>query len=346
MRVSIVIPTFNRSLLLPRTIPALANQQTSPDLQYEVIFVSNGSTDNSGTILQDALSQNPEKFRYFYSPPTGGPSAPRNIGIRAATGDVIIILDDDVLPDPELLLRHAEFHKEHPEPHHAALGEAYVPLHLLHDPMSLFHSFPYEQVRRLDRLSYLHFWTCNVSVKRQFMLAHGMFDERFLYYEDMICAHRLASQGMHLHFLPSARGQHLHQLQASAVPAKGRWVGRWLYPFVEQIPEREVKERFGILSVDIGIRLLVKRLLKRAAFRLVDNPVTLACLKMAGATKSRRSRITDLYYFLIFRRNLLAGYYQAKREARAGHPLIANAPRSETNELQLARAKLHQQSQD
>jgi glycosyltransferase involved in cell wall biosynthesis len=329
MRVSIVIPTFNRSLLLPRTIPALANQKVTPELEYEVIFVSNGSTDNSGVILQDAVSQYPDKFRYIYSPPTGGPSAPRNIGIRAATGDVIIILDDDVLPDPELLLRHAEFHKAHPEPHHAALGEAYVPSHLLDDPMSLFHGFPYEEVRNLQRLSYLHFWTCNVSFKRQFMLAHGMFDERFLYYEDMICAHRLASHGMHLHFVPAARGQHLHQLKASAVPAKGQWVGRWLYPFVEQIPERDVKKRFGILSMDIGILLLVKRLLMRMAFRVIDNSVTITYLKLAGATGNKRNRITDFYYFLVFRRNLLAGYYQAKREAQSGRPLIVKTPRSE-----------------
>jgi glycosyltransferase involved in cell wall biosynthesis len=329
MRVSIVIPTFNRSYLLPQTISALANQQTTPDLAYEVIFVSNGSSDNSDVMLQDSVSRYPDRFRYFYIAPTGGPSAPRNVGIRAATGEVIIILDDDVLPDPDLLLKHAEFHKRHPEPHEAALGEVYVPPHLLDDPMSLFHSFPYRQVRDLDRLSYLHFWTCNVSVKRQFMLAHGMFDERFLYYEDMICAHRLARQGMHLHFLPSARGQHLHQLKASAIPAKGQWIGRWLYPFVEHLPEPAVKERFGILSMDIGIRLLSKRLLNRVAFRIVDNPATIACLHLFGARRSKRNRITDFYYFLIFRRNLLAGYYQAKREARAGRPLVVSTPRSE-----------------
>jgi len=134
---------------------------------------------------------------------------------------------------------------------------------------------------------------------------------------------------MHLHFVPSARGQHLHQLAASAVPAKGQWIGRWLHPFVEHLPERAVKERFGILSAEIGIRLLAKRLLKRAAFRIVDNPATTACLKLFGATGSKRSRVTDFYYFLIFRRNLLAGYYQAKREARAGRPLVVSTPRSE-----------------
>jgi hypothetical protein len=72
----------------------------------------------------------------------------------------------------------------------------------------------------------------------------------------------------------------------------------------------------------------VKRLLKRMAFRIVDNPVTIAALKLVGATRGKRSRITD-FYFLVFRRNSLAGYYQAKREARAGRPLIVNTPRSE-----------------
>lgn len=329
MRVSIVIPTFNRSRLLPQTIPALAHQQTTPDLTYEVIFVSNGSSDNSDAILRDSVSRYPDKFRYFYIAPTGGPSAPRNVGIHAATGDVIVILDDDVVPDPELVLRHAEFHQEHSEVHHAALGEVYVPPHLLDDPMSLFHTFPYEQVRNLDRLSYLHFWTCNVSLKREFMLAAGMFDERFLCYEDMICGHRLATHGMHLHFLPSARGQHLHQLKAAGIPAKGRWYGRWLYAFVEHLPEPAIKERFGILSTDLGAHPVIKWLLNRMAFRIAHNSVTIACLRLLGATRTKRSRVTDLYYSSVFRRNLLAGYYQAKREAAAGKREPAPAGRPE-----------------
>lgn len=328
MHLSIVIPTFNRSNLLGRTIPALANQQRG-DFTYEVIFVSNGSTDGTDVILKEAVARFPDTFRYFYIPPTGGPSAPRNVGIRAATGDVVIILDDDVLPDPDLILRHAEFHKEHPEPHHAALGEVYVPPDMLTDPMSLFHTFPYHEVRSLDRLSYLHFWTCNVSMKRPFMLEAGLFDETFLAYEDILCGHRLVSNGMHLHFLPSARGQHLHQLKPSGIPAKGLWYGRWLYPFVERLPERAVKQRFGILSPDLGAMLFVMRLLRRIAFRIVDNRATMACLRLLGATSGKRSRISDLYYYVIFRRNLVAGYYQAKRQARAGQRPTAVATRPE-----------------
>lgn len=313
MHVSVVIPTFNRAKLLNETIAALANQLTG-EHTYEVIFVSNGSTDSSDVILKTAVADYPEKFRYFYIQPTGGPSAPRNVGIRNASGEIVIIIDDDVLPEPDFVRAHAEFHTQHPEAHHAALGEVYVPPHLQDDPMSLFHSFPYHQVRGRERLAYLYFWTCNVSVKRKFMLDCGMFDEEWLMYEDMLCGHRLENHGMHLHFLPAARGQHLHQLKAPDVPAKGRSYGRWLYSFVKHLPKPEVNRRFGILATNLPAHILASRLVMRLAFRLADNPATMLCLRKLGATNSKRNRITDIYYYIIFRRNMLAGYYEQKRE--------------------------------
>lgn len=328
LRVSIVVPTFNRARLLPKTIPALANQQTRPGVSYEVIFVSNGSTDASDAILKEAVARYPDRLRYHWIAPTGGPSAPRNRGIREATGDVIVILDDDVLPDPDLVLRYAEFHLAHPEPNHAAVGEAYVPPHLLDDPMSLFHVFPYDKVRHLERLPYLYFWTCNVSVKRSFMLESGMFDERFLYNEDVICGHRLDRAGMHLHFLPAARGEHLHQLQPSGLEAKGIFTGRWIHATVQHLPEREIIDRYGVLSPKLGPARYAKRLLNRIAFRALDNPLTHAALKMAGATNGKRSRASDLHYYLVFRRNIVRGYNQAKREARAGVKPVADDPSS------------------
>jgi glycosyltransferase involved in cell wall biosynthesis len=119
MDVSLVIPTYNRANLIGKTIPALASQVTG-DFTYEVIFVSNGSSDNTVEVLKEAAKRYSGRIRYYSIAPTGGPSAPRNVGIRAAQGDAVIILDDDVLPDPDLMLRHAEFHKAHPEPQHAA----------------------------------------------------------------------------------------------------------------------------------------------------------------------------------------------------------------------------------
>lgn len=52
MCVSIALPTFNRSLLLPQTIPALAHRQSAPDLDYDVIFVSRSSSDGNTLVEQ------------------------------------------------------------------------------------------------------------------------------------------------------------------------------------------------------------------------------------------------------------------------------------------------------
>jgi GT2 family glycosyltransferase len=172
-------------------------------------------------------------------------------------------------------------------------------------------------VRALPRLTYLHFWTCNVSVKRAFMREHGMFDESFLYYEDVLCGHRLERAGMELRFVPEARGQHLHQLKPAGVASKGRFTGLWLQAFLERVPDPAAKVRFGVIARDLPRRVLAKRLWNRAAFRLVDNPATRGVLRLLGATNGRRSRASDAYYYLAFRRAMLAGYAEAKARARA-----------------------------
>jgi len=315
MDVSLVIPTYNRANLIGKTIPALASQVTG-DFTYEVIFVSNGSSDSTVEVLNEAAKRYSGRIRYYSIAPTGGPSAPRNVGIRAAQGDAVIILDDDVLPDPDLMLRHAEFHKAHPEPQHAALGTVYVPPDLLLDPISFFHAFPYDRIRTPDRLGYLYFWTCHISVKRKFMLEMGMFDENFLYFEDVLCGHRLEQNGMHLHFLPAARGQHLHQLKASGIPAKGLFTGRWLHAFEQVVSDRAMREKFGILSMDLPPKVLLRRILNRVGLSLLNNRAAMAGLKWMGANRSSRNRVSDLYYYVIFRGNMLAGYREAKRQAR------------------------------
>jgi glycosyltransferase involved in cell wall biosynthesis len=308
MLISVVIPTFNRSRLLRRTLSAFMGQVTEPWFDYEVLLVSNGSSDETGQVLSAAEKEWPYRLRHFRINPTGGPSAPRNYGIRLARGEVVIILDDDVLPDPTLVQEHARFHRRFPEEHHAGLGEVYVAPELESDPMALFHSFPYAEVRGKEYLSYLHFWTCNVSIKRQFMLRAGMFDERFLFYEDIICGRGLQANGMHLHFVPQARGQHLHEMKPGDVAAKGRFYGHWLYELFRAFPEPEIMRRFEIVSSRCGPVLLLKSALRRLRFRMIDNPLTWFCFRAAGAANGQRSRLSDFYYNYELRRNIFAGY--------------------------------------
>jgi len=314
MDVSVVIPTFNRAELLRKTVPKYASQQVG-SFAYEVIFVINGSTDGSEIVLKEAAARWPGVIRYLYNPPSGSPAAPRNVGIRAAQGNVVVIVDDDVVPDPDFVFQHADFHRLHPEPYFAAVGELIIPRESLGDPASFFHEFiNYDGFRGKSRLGFLDFWTCNVSVKRQFMLDYGMFEESLLYFEDGLCGYKLARHGMQLCFLPEARGQHLHQMKLSSVAQKGALIGRCLYEFEKRVPEREVRQRYGILSKDLDPKTYLVRVLNRVLLFSLSNPLFMAALKLIATSSRKRSRITDAYYYSLFRRNILAAYSKAKRE--------------------------------
>jgi glycosyltransferase involved in cell wall biosynthesis len=313
--VSIVIPTYNRSSLLPRTLPALARQQTAGLLRYEVLFVDDGSTDGSRAVIERAAADYPGTFRYLALEHSGSPAGPRNHGIREASGRVILLVDDDVIPDDDLVLRHWEFHRDNPGAEQAALGELFLSPDTHRDPMSLFHSFPYDEVRRQENLGYLFFWTCNVSLKRETMLAHGMFDEDPALHpvEDMECGYRLFGNGLRLTFLPGARGEHVHHMQPEWVERKGLRTGQAQFALTLKVPDLGVKRRFGILDLSLPLPLLGWRALRRGAFSVVDNPLTRAILRRLGAEQDKRSRITDAYYYLVFRRSMLEGFGTARR---------------------------------
>ncbi len=315
MDVSIVIPTYNREELLRRTVPQLVEQQAG-DFSYEVIFVVNGSTDGSEAVLREASDRWPDKIRYLVIAPSGSPAAPRNTGIRAAKGTAVIIMDDDVIPALSFVFHHAMFHRLHPAPHFAAVGRLFIPEDSLHEPESFFHEFiNYDRFYGKDRLHFLDFWTCNVSVKRQFMLDHGMFDESLAYFEDGLCGYRLSCHGMQLCFVPEASGVHVHHMDLSptAIARKGALIGRTLYTFEQLVPDAELRLRYGILSRELNPRVYVLRAVKRVLLFSLSNPFFMAWFKRIALSRKRRSRWTDLYYYLVFRRSILVAYGQAKR---------------------------------
>jgi len=314
MTVSVVVPTYNRAELLERTIPALANQATN-GVSYDVHFVDDGSRDGSSELLEKASIRYADRIHCHFLPHSGGPSAPRNHGIRNCSGELLILLDDDIIPDSDFVLRHWEFHQRTPDNRAVAIGELYMSPDVRRDPMSLFFDFPYGELRKQRNPGYLFFWSGNISLKRCFMLQHGMFrdDGSLPLLEDMECGYRLAQQGMRLHFHPAARGLHVHKMQNSWVAAKGYSTGRAQYALTQIVPDVAVKSRFGVLSRDLPLPLLAWRLLRRAAFRCIDNPLTIAMLRAMGAKRPVRSKLSDFYYYLIFRRNMLQGYRDAER---------------------------------
>ena len=101
--ISVVIPTFNRALLLERALESVLGQTHACG---EVIVVDDGSTDATGEVVQRAADQGRVPVSYIYQENQGA-SAARNTGIRAARYDLLCFLDsDDQWDKRKLQLQH------------------------------------------------------------------------------------------------------------------------------------------------------------------------------------------------------------------------------------------------
>ena len=103
--VSVIIPTYNRSVLLRETVDTFL-AQTYPDDLWELILVDNNSTDSTWSVIQ-ALAAKNDRIRPLRELRKGAHYA-RNSGALMARGSVLYFTDDDMLADPQLLERIVE----------------------------------------------------------------------------------------------------------------------------------------------------------------------------------------------------------------------------------------------
>ncbi len=100
MDVSIVIPLLNEDESLPELYAWIVRVVNENNLSYEIIFVDDGSTDNSWKVIEDLAAQNncvkAIRFQRNY-----GKSAALNEGFKAAKGDVVITMDADMQDSPD-----------------------------------------------------------------------------------------------------------------------------------------------------------------------------------------------------------------------------------------------------
>jgi glycosyltransferase involved in cell wall biosynthesis len=86
-KISVIIPTYNRASVLPRSIDSLLAQSLAAD---EIIVVDDGSTDKTRELIEEKYPQ-----IIFISQNNKGVSAARNVGIQNSTGNWICLLDSD-----------------------------------------------------------------------------------------------------------------------------------------------------------------------------------------------------------------------------------------------------------
>ncbi|SHG48751.1 Glycosyltransferase involved in cell wall bisynthesis [Flavobacterium micromati] len=92
MKISVVIPMYNSSKTILKTLNSVKNQTVLP---FEVIIVNDGSTDNSLAIIENFVNENTFLNISIIDKKNGGVSTARNAGIKASKGNWIALLDSD-----------------------------------------------------------------------------------------------------------------------------------------------------------------------------------------------------------------------------------------------------------
>ncbi|MFC2137176.1 glycosyltransferase family 2 protein [Bacteroidota bacterium] len=100
MDISIVIPLFNEEESLPELYKWIVKVTNDNKLSYEIIFINDGSTDNSWSVIEELSKKDKQvkgiKFRRNY-----GKSPALHCGFQKASGDVVVTMDADLQDSPE-----------------------------------------------------------------------------------------------------------------------------------------------------------------------------------------------------------------------------------------------------
>src|SRR3989344_8773435 len=87
--ISVIIPTYNRALMVKRAIESVLAQSYE---NFEIIVADDGSTDDTKEALSGYI--NSGKIKYIFQD-NAGPGAARNAGIKHAKGELVAFLDSD-----------------------------------------------------------------------------------------------------------------------------------------------------------------------------------------------------------------------------------------------------------
>lgn len=211
-RVSVVIPTYRRKASLERALDALS-RQTFPATEFETVVSIDGSED--GTRESVAAFRAPFELRGIWKP-NGGRASACNAGIRSARGTLVVLLDDDMEPEPRFLESHVQAHSSGGR--RGVLGAAPLAVEPESTPVVRYIADRFDRhLRKLAQpdhtIGVRDFYTGNFSIDRDLLLEVGLFDESFKVYgnEDGELAIRLLEAGVSLVYSSAAAARQHYQ---------------------------------------------------------------------------------------------------------------------------------------
>lgn len=243
--ISVIIPTFNRAMLLEASLQSLSTQSLQhPD--YEVVVIDDGSTDATRDVCEDCATRMQLRYRRIEN---SGISAAKNLGIFTANAPVILFFDDDDTAHYNLLQQHVETHRRNPAENVAVLGYTTWAPTIEVTPLMEYileigqFLFCYKQLSDGQVLDFSYFWGGRTSCKRSLLAAHGVFNQQFqTIIEDIELGYRLSKFGLHVLFNRHAVSYMIRPIAFDDYCRRSERQGRAMVLFSQLHPEPAARQ--------------------------------------------------------------------------------------------------------
>jgi len=228
-RISVLIATYERPELLRECLRSFACQ-TIDRTDYEIVIVDDGSAQDDlvEVLAEFAPAMSVTGLRIAHS----GRGPAKNHAVMLARAPIVLFFDDDDRAEPDYLERHLAAHARRPADGIAVLGHTdWAPeldrstlMHYITDVDRLM--FAYERLGDGQELDWRGFWEGRISCKREFLIRHGLHDQRLAYSIDIEMGWRLAPAGLRVVYDAGARSLMARSIDFEAfcrrTEAKGR----------------------------------------------------------------------------------------------------------------------------
>jgi len=275
---SVIIPTFERPETLKHVLTSLESQKYI-QWTFEIVVVDDGSKDSTPNILQEFAEQTDLPFKHKCLAKNSGPAKARNCAISLSRGRLIIIIGDDIEPNPEFIKQHIMWHDQNSQEFKALLGFITWPKGMNANNFMQWlenggHAFFFDYLNMKDGMEVdpaRYFYTCNVSLKRSMLFKTSLFDETFPHasHEDIELGYRLRKAGMKLYFYRSAEGYHWHNLNVRDISKRVYLMGYSARQYWEKVVDnpligiRTIRRLIASVCALPFARLVLKSAIRR-----------------------------------------------------------------------------------
>lgn len=306
IRASIVIPAYNMREKLARNLAALESQT---ETDFEAVVVDDGSTDGTTEYLRNYKGR--IRLSVVSHPQNRGRAAARNSGVSSARGEVVILLDSDMVVLPDFVERHLSLHAQEKR---VVIGNVLVAPWVAKSPISRYLDTRGVHKPRTSPPTFSCFATGNASVRREFLLQTGLFDQEIAEYgvEDLEMGYRLLKKGAFFIYDKRAISYHNHCYRLEDVLERVRVSGQRSIPIVlRKHPELKRTLRLDLLE-PISFRTDSPRIVFLKLMVTLSVRERVYLLTKAAVSRWTAAYLPPLIFDYLLFYNRVAGFLQAK----------------------------------